>query len=454
MKRHFFLDKGNTIVKGSKVNTGLNPVLSICYGFKVSRGLIHFDIGEILAWILDNSLDINKTKFTLHMTNYFSVDNLPYEKKILTAPGHNADRAASFDLEFFDIPKDFDAGRGYDYHSDFWIDDKKSISEFGCNWYSASTNNEWDVAGVYDSGLTIIGRQHFDFGNENINLDITDYVINKLNETSGDTSVFHGIGIKFADGLEELNLGKTQCVDFFTDNTNLYFHPYIEVEYLDRVKDDRYTFDPNRENNLYLFINDGINAYDLDDTPNCSIGEVSHVRKGVYKTTIMPGTINSAQKHMEYDVWSNLKISGVSYNDIEQEFVVEPKSLFNINDVSFQELPIPSIYGINDSESVNRGEVRTVFVDLRKKYTTDKKVIDADIEYRIYVKDGGREFTIFDYDKLEQSKGNCFFVLYTNDLIPNRYFVDIKVRRGLQEKKFKDVLHFTVANELSPKYTE
>ena len=91
---------------------------------------------------------------------------------------------------------------------------------------------------------------------------------------------------------------------------------------------------------------------------------------------------------------------------------------------------------------------------MRQKYTTDKKVIDADIEYRIYVKDGDREFTIFDYDKLEQSKGNCFFVLHTNDLIPNRYFVDIKVRRGLQEKKFKDVLHFTVANELSPKYTE
>ena len=457
MKRHFFLDKGNTIVKGSKVNTGLNPVLSICYGLKVSRGLVHFNMNEILGWISDNSLDINKAKFILHMTNYFSVDDLPYEKKLLTAPGNNADRACSFDLEFFEVPKEFDAGRGYEYHSDFWVEDKKSISEFGCNWYSAATNDVWEVQGAYDSGTTIIGRQHFDFGDENINLDITDYIIEKLNQFSGETGTslsFCGIGIKFVDRLEDLYLGKTQCVNFFTDNTNLYFHPYIEVEYLDRVKDDRYTFNPNKENHLYLYVNDGVNAYDLDYIPNCSIGEVSHVRKGVYKTTIVPGDVDASQKHMEYDVWSNIQISGVTYDDIEQEFVVEPKSLFNIKDVSFEELPVPSVYGIGDSELVNRGEIRTIFVDMRQKYTTDKKVLDADIEYRIYVKDGGREFTIFDYDSLEQSKGNCFFILHTDDLIPNRYFVDIKVKRGLQERKFKDVLHFTIANELSPKYTE
>lgn len=457
MKRHFFLDKGNTIVNGSKVNTGLNPVLSICYGLNVSRGLIHFNINEILNWILDNSLDINKTRFTLHMTNYFSVDNLPYEKNLTTVPGNNAERACSFDLEFFDIPKEFDAGRGYDYHSDFWIEDKKSISEFGCNWYNATTAEKWDIPGVYGIDSMIIGRQHFDFGNENINLEITDYVIDKLYSSSGNTgsgACFYGIGIKFADGLEDLYLEKTQCVNFFTDNTNLYFHPYIEAEYLERVKDDRYCFNPNEVNNLYLFVNDGVNAYDLDELPQCSIGKVSHVRKGVYKTTIYPCDISSTNRHMEYDVWSNIKIESVPYDDVEQEFVIEPKSIFNIKDVSFQELPVPSVYGINDSEIVNRGEIRTVFVDMRQKYTTDKKVLDADIEYRIYVKDGGREFTIFDYDFLEQSKGNNFFILYTKDLIPNRYFVDIKVKRGMQERKFKDVLHFTIANELSPKYTE
>lgn len=450
MKRHFFLDKGNTIVRGSKINTGLNPVLSISYGFNVSRGIVSFDANEIKEWIVDNSLNVDKLRFSLHMTNYFSVDSLPYEKKLYTAPSGVAVRACSFDLEFFDVPKEFDAGRGYDYHSDMWSEDKASISEFGCNWFSASTDNTWDTPGVYDSECAIIGTQHFDFGDENINLDITDYMKGKLFAESGET--VYGIGIKFTDNLEISTLDKQQCVDFFTDKTNLYFHPYIEVEYLENVKDDRYTFDANKENNLYLFVNDGINAINLDSLPTCSIGTVSQVRKGVYKTEIHPGEIENV-KHMEYDVWSNIYINGISYGNVEQEIDVEPKTIFNIKDVSFKELPVPSVYGINDSENVNLGEIRTVFVDMRKKYTTDKKVLDADIEYRIYVKDANREFTIFDYSPLEQSRGNNFFVLYTNDLIPNRYYVDIKVKSGMQERKFKDVLHFNVMNELSPKYT-
>lgn len=452
MKRHFFLDKGNTIVKGSKVNTGLNPVLSINYGFKVSRGLIHFSLDDILDWINENTLNINKLKFTLHMTNYMSVDGLPYDKTLLTAPDSNAKRASSFDLEFFEVPQEFDAGRGYEYKSDFWIEDKKSTSEFGCNWYNATTENEWETPGVFDSGCTIIGTQHFDFGNENINLDITDYVINKITEQSG--TPLYGIGIKFSDFLENMELSTPQCVDFYTDNTNLYFHPYIEVEYLDYVKDDRYSFDPSRTNSLYLYVNDGVNAINLDQLPKCSIGLVSQVRKGVYKTVIMPGEIESRFKHMEYDVWSDIMINGEKYEDIEQEFVVGPKEIFNIKDVSFKELPVPSVYGISDSELVNQGEERTVFVDMREKYTTDKKVLNADIEYRIYVKDGSREFTVFDYTPFEQSKGNNFFVLYTSDLIPNRYTVDIKVKTGMQERKFKDVLHFTVVNELEPKYID
>lgn len=452
MKRHFFLDKGNTIVKGSRVNTGLNPVLSINYGMKVSRGLIHFDLGEIMHWIEENSLNIEKLKFTLHMTNYMSVDGLPYDKTIMTAPNSDAKRASSFDLEFFDIPQEFDAGRGYDYRSDFWIEDKKSISEFGCNWYNATTENTWETPGVFNSGCTIIGTQHFDFGNENINLDITEYVLSKIEESSGLT--LYGIGIKFTDFLESMDLKTPQCVDFYTDNTNLYFHPYIEVEYLDYVKDDRYTFDPYKENSLYLFVNDGVNAINLDELPTCSFGVVSQVRKGVYKTVINPGEIDSSYRHMEYDVWSNLTIDGITYDEVEQEFVVEPKSIFNIKDVSFQELPVPSVYGINDSEIICQGEERTVFVEMREKYTTDKKVLNTNIEYRIYVKDGSREFTVFDYTPLEQSKGNNFFMLYTSDLIPNRYTVDIRVKTGMQERKFKDVLHFTVANELEPKYID
>ena len=47
MLRHFFLDKTNTIIKGSKSNTGLNPVMKLNYGNDISRGLLHFDTESI-----------------------------------------------------------------------------------------------------------------------------------------------------------------------------------------------------------------------------------------------------------------------------------------------------------------------------------------------------------------------------------------------------------------------
>ena len=453
MIRHFFLDKGNTILKGSKVNTGLNPVLSINYGLNISRGLIHFDAQKIYDWIRDNSLDINELKFVLHMTNYFALDYLPYEKDIVTAPGAVAERAASFDLEFFSVPMNFDAGRGYDYHSDFWVEDKKSISEHGCNWYNATDATEWEVPGVYSSGCTVIATQHFDFGNENINVDITDYVLDGMFSESESGSVGN-IGIKFVDGLENMRLDKQQVVDFFTDNTNLFFHPYIEAIYTNVVHDDRYSFNPNKVNDLYLYVNDGAEPINLDSLPTCSVGVVSQVRTGVYKTRILPGEIDASYRHIEYDVWSDLFVNGVRYDDVEQEFVVLPPKIFNVREIDFKEAPVPAVFGINDSEDVPRHDVRTVFVDFRKKYTTDEKILVQHADYRIYVKDGSREYTIFDFSPLEMSKAENFFVIHTEDLIPNRYFVDVRLKIGMTERYYKDVLHFNVVNELKPKYNE
>ena len=42
-----FLDKCNTIVKGSNDNFGLNPILMLHYGGLVSRILIYFDLEEL-----------------------------------------------------------------------------------------------------------------------------------------------------------------------------------------------------------------------------------------------------------------------------------------------------------------------------------------------------------------------------------------------------------------------
>ena len=56
MIRHIFLDKTVTILKGSPVNTGLNPVAELNYGTNVTRILLHFSEDEIIRMISDNIL--------------------------------------------------------------------------------------------------------------------------------------------------------------------------------------------------------------------------------------------------------------------------------------------------------------------------------------------------------------------------------------------------------------
>ena len=148
MVRHIFLDKTNTITKGSLWNTGLNPILEINYGKELSRGLIHFDVNEIGALIADGTYsDPSKLKCTLKMTNCASVDGLPYDKEIHHRASEPVERATSFDLVLYKLPQEFDAGKGFDYAYDFWMQKNHSRAyvNMPSNWYYAQRARLWKV---------------------------------------------------------------------------------------------------------------------------------------------------------------------------------------------------------------------------------------------------------------------------------------------------------------------
>ena len=148
MVRHIFLDKTNTITKGSLWNTGLNPILEINYGKELSRGLIHFDVNEIGALIADGTFsDPSKLSCVLKMTNCASVDGLPYDKEIHHRASEPVERATSFDLVLYKLPQEFDAGKGFDYAYDFWINKNHSraYKDMPSNWYYAQSVKWWKV---------------------------------------------------------------------------------------------------------------------------------------------------------------------------------------------------------------------------------------------------------------------------------------------------------------------
>lgn len=481
MIRHFFLDKTNTIIQGSEYNMGLNPVLRLSYGGKIMRGLIHFDVEPFRELINDKTFaNPEKLTFTLKMTNCFSVDNGYLEKGMTESAEYAIKRASSFDVILTKLPMHFDAGRGYDFVPDFWCENKESFIKKGSNWFCAKTGLLWngelmpktvkDVeGGVFTNSFleeelmkfddekkaAVIGKQHFDFGNENLSIDITKYVFDVL-KTSYDSN--YGLCLSFAPIYEGIEDNILHSVHFFTDHTNTFFHPYIEVKYDEYIKDDRESFTIGRGNKLYLYTSDNGMAVNLDHLPTCEVeGEkinVTQSTKGVYCAVIGAESIKQSPNTIVYDLWSNIALNGVSHEDVEMEFVTNPVSRKFIAGPSseLKRDAVPTIYGINDEESVNQGEVREITVDFREKYMTHKKVLIDSAEYRLYVKDGNREFEVIPYHPIEKTFLNNFFMIYTEDLIPNQYYVDIKVNLGRETKFYKKALRFKIVNDVTDRY--
>ena len=299
----------------------------------------------------------------------------------------------------------------------------------------------------------IIDKQRFEFGNENMDMNITDYVIDVINGAPN-----YGIGIMFAPMYEQMKTVNQQYVGFFTDKTNTFFHPYIEVEYKEYISDDRENFSVGKTNRLYFYsLVDGIPT-NLDELPHCDVDglsyEVKQATKGVYYAEIKASKDIMESGTIGYDNWSNLALNGEIFDDVEMEFEVKPSSNFIKlgSDSSDKNSLVPCLSGINDAEKLNRGEVREVEVDFRKKYTSDKKELVNGAEFRLYVKDATREITVIDYQPVEKGFLNNFFIVHTEDLIPNEYYVDIKVNQGREVKYFKNALRFTVVSDVTKRY--
>ena len=543
MIRHIFLDKTATLIKGSISNTGLNPVAELNYGDAVTRIILHFDDSELKQMRDDKTLDVNNVEFHLKMTNCTAINGIPYEK-----PLHygntcgEKERASSFFVLAMKLPQPFDEGRGYEFVDDGWVKNRRAFSQYGCNWYQSYNGKAWPEEGVYSldtiadeykkfsSGGTsnIIDRQHFDFGDEQLDIDITKYVLDVLDGEEnngimlcftprlerqfeyvkiGEPDKVFGIAPSMCDedGTVALEIDDTlpptvievdslpeypeknspayiavredsgdtvtfykkseikikqQYVGFFTNHTNTFFHPYVEVNLKNTIQDDRECFFIGKKNRLYLYANIGGSPENLDEMPVCTISngetpEVKQASKGVYYveftlTDVEPDTIM-------YDTWSNLIYDGQDQGEVELEFVALAQNrYFNIGGgmVKHEHL-VPNLYGINDDEKVKQGDVREVVVDFRKKYTTDKRETVADAWYRLYTKDGNRQIDIFGgYRPVERTFLHNYFLIHTADLIPNnRYYVDIKIKEGNETRYYEDRLHFSVADDVTVRYS-
>ena len=211
----------------------------------------------------------------------------------------------------------------------------------------------------------------------------------------------------------------------------------------------------DKPNRLYFYSNVGGFPTNLDELPTCIINgsEIAskQATKGVYYVELELSSEDYGNKEMVYDTWTNLIYKGRKLKDVELDFVT--LSEFDFYQFgSGDQLPkqyVPSIRGINYDEKIKRGDVRKVIVEARIPYTTNQLQIIDNMEYRLYVNDGVRELDVISWQKLERCWNHNYFLINTNDLLPNRYKIDVRIYSNLEVKHFENILSFDIINDVT-----
>jgi hypothetical protein len=198
----------------------------------------------------------------------------------------------------------------------------------------------------------------------------------------------------------------------------------------------------------------------LDELPTCVFEGQEYpskqATKGVYYIELNLSSEEYEPDTMYYDLWTNIKYNGRQIKDTELQFVTKASDgYFSFGLPAQPETSdkfIPSLSGINFKEQIKRGDIRKVNVECKIPYTSNQMYAVENIEYRLYVMDGVRQIDVIDYSPIERLYNTNYFLINTNDLIPSRYYIDLKVRYGMEEIYHRDVLHFDIMNDLTEVY--
>jgi hypothetical protein len=479
-----YFNKNNTLISNSFVNSGRNPVTELIYG----DGNISNPIG-FTRFIFDLDLNLLKEKYqngtisngcntntthTLRMTNtsYF-------DKELLnTSTSQGRLRATSFDLILFRIPyinfddaqpQIWDEGVGYDYYDVVTeVPNDKNYSDRPSNWLQTTTIGVWQQPGIYNNTntgsfnynqLEIIDTQHFEFGDENIEFNMTNEINSILDGSLVNTT---GWGIAFLPQVENLT-GTTgnYSVGFFTRHTQTFYEPFLETNYDDSIEDDRNSFSLGKINKLYLYIFEDGDFQNLDQNPLVTISDQSgtpipnltnlqscQTTKGVYEITIPP-LIGYKTPCIFTDTWSNIKLNGFSLPNVINEFAIYPiqKSIqigTSTNDPAIYGF---DYYGIKQDEKILNTDIRKVGVIIKKAYTTNQLLPKVEGHYRVYVREGQTEVQVQDWTKLNRTPNEYYFIFDTRDKIPNEYYIDLKVISNGEVNTYKRQIKFQIVNK-------
>jgi hypothetical protein len=433
-----YFEKNNTIVFNSDINTSKNQVTDIVYGGNpnvFSRFIFKVNLDDLINKIIEQ--EITEDKILLHKLKIFNTINT-LDKYIgqYIDNSQTRQRASSFKLLIFKINEEWDEGSGYDisFKKDFLNNPKNKSAS---NWYEKKKTENWDIPGIYDEeSVDIISVIDFDNGDENIDIDITEYI----NDIIYNGEPNNGLGIAFTEEFEEINDSKLYSVSFHTKYTSTVFEPFVESHFDMVISDDRNNFKLDEVNRLYFYAKRGQNFLDII---------LHEVRIYNYKfqliDVIKPDNIFKHSKgiyYIELQLNSDENIDSVLYTDewifdlndelksIQNEFYLNENE---VNTFVLSSLPKNTINvtfsGILNKQKIKRGESIIIDLLMKKLYHNNDNSYPYDLEYRIYIPQSNKtEFEVIPLTKVNRAPNKYFIMLDTSFFIPSIYRMELKIK--------------------------
>ena len=282
-------------------------------------------------------------------------------------------------------------------------------------------------------------------------------ITNEVNSIITGNTVNNGFMLKFSDEFEQTAMTTLQYCGLFSSVTNTAFKPAIETTYSEIISDDRKDFYLDKDNKLYFYSRIGGSLQNLDSIPVAFVDNVSYTvkqaSKGVYYIELNLSSELYEPNTMFYDIWSNIIYKGKTFPDVELDFVTKSDNYFNFGSGEEKceiKKYVPNVSGIKNNEKIVRSfssDVRKIVVQCREEYSVNKNVNLDNIGYSLYIKESDKILEV-DNGLVEKSFDENYFYLDIESLLPNQYYLDIKINANDEIIVHREKLKFEIISEI------
>jgi hypothetical protein len=441
-----YFKKQATLIRNSFTNSSRNPVIELSYGGNsnsantyVSRYVFNIDLDNLNAKITSNTINQNTVQsHILKIKNCISLNDGYIGVDLVTSK-----RASGFDLAFVKLNEAFDEGTGYDYIYNDAQYREIELNKSSANWYNRKNPQiTWSQAGVF-SGTTenvplsgILTTQRFEIGNEDIEVDITNYVNGIL--FSGNPN--NGIAIVYSANTESLTSTTKNVVTFFSKYTQTFFEPFLETSYNDRVNDELCCMNFDVPNDFFFISQSPISSVtkfeiiDSNDLVYSSVTSFTQLNNFNYKVSATIDSSNYQDQEIFTSKWYFTQYG--KSKTLEKQFNISKIDLNDGTSLTYATEVFINVLGVKHNEIISKkvGLKRLIFKTKRLIQTRILKNIVGDIEFRIYVNQGKNQIDVIPFTKASKVNDEYFTEIDFSWFISHDYTIEVRAldKNGVQ----------------------